>query len=164
KRVKVGRAAADSSFEAYAALVLNRRSARADGLAQRVRLARDHRYATRDPGARRAAAPPGHRAAQRRGHAAAPVPDPLERAAEAPRDQAAARLLALDSRPRALPRQRVLPEGIARCGAPAPSPGAEDARGARDPLFAPPARREAARNRPRHRADRLRQVDRSEER
>ena len=63
----------------------------------------------RDPRARAHRAPRGLRAARRRGHAAALLPDPLERAAEAPRDQAPARLRVLDSRRRALPRQRLLP-------------------------------------------------------
>ena len=50
------------------------------------------------------------------------------------RDQAAARLLAFDSRPRPLPRQRLLPARVDRRGL-SPDPGRdEDARGARHPV------------------------------
>ena len=87
------------------------------------------------------------------------LPDRLDRAAEAARDEAPARLLVLGSGPRALPRQRLLPAREHRRRVPH-DPGADqDARGA-EPARAPlRARRQAARPRPRHRPDRLRQVD-----
>src|SRR5712691_7446726 len=154
--VKEPRRAADSSFEAHAALLFHRRFARADGRAQRVRPARDPAFAAGDPRARVDRAPGRLRAADGRGHPAAALSDPLERAPEAARDQAAARFLAFDPRARAVSRQRLLPEGIDRRRVPPHSRRAEDARGARDPGHVAPACRKAARDRSDHRADRLR--------
>ena len=89
----------------------------------------------------------------------APVPDPLDRAAEDPRDAPADRLLALDSRARALPRQHLLSARRPRRRLPADPGQDQDARPARPPGAAQRARRQAARARARHRADRLGQVD-----
>src|SRR5436190_2306632 len=157
--VKKGSPRADSSVEAYAAHLFNRRSARADGRAQRVRPARDHRHAAGHARAREHRAPRRLRAADGRGYAAAALPGPFERAPGAARDQAAARFLPLDSRPRAVSRQRVLPARVPRGGLPADPRRAEDARGAGPSRVAPSVGGEAARNRPRHRPDGIRQVD-----
>ena len=67
--------------------------------------------------------------------------------------------LALDPGPRPLPRQRLLPARGARRRLPRHPGGAEDARGARPAALARRAGDAAARPRPRHRPDRLRQVD-----
>src|SRR6185437_11677984 len=84
-------------------LVFGRRSARADGGAERVGSARDRWRAPGGARARQARAPAGNPAADPRGDAAAALPDPLHRAAEAPGARAPDRPRALDSGPRALP-------------------------------------------------------------
>ena len=102
---------------------------------------------------------PGLGEAHVRRDAHARLRDPLDRAAEAARDEAPARLLVLRAGPRALPRQRLLPARERRRRVP-PDPGpdpharrAAHARAALRPV------REAARPRARDRPDRLRQVD-----
>ena len=87
------------------------------------------------------------------------LPDSLDRAAEVPRDEAPARLLLLDSRPRALPRQRLLPAHERRSRLPADPADDQVARAARDAAAALRALRQASRAHPRHRPDRLGQVD-----
>src|SRR3954470_24436945 len=62
-------------------LVFGRRSARADGGAERVGSARDRWRAPGGARARQARAPAGNRPADPRGHPAAALPDPLDRAA-----------------------------------------------------------------------------------
>ena len=94
-----------------------------------------------------------------RRHAHARLPDLLDRAAEVPRDEAAARLLLLDSRARALPRQRLLPAHERRRRLPADPADDQVARAARDAAAPLRPLRQAARAHPRHRPDRLRQVD-----
>ena len=85
--------------------------------------------------------------------------DPHRRPAPAPGDQLAARLRLLDPRPRALPRQRLLPARRDRRGLPSDPVRADLDRRARAArggarVHAPPARLRA-----RHRSDRLGQVD-----
>ena len=71
------------------------------------------------------------RRSRRSRHAAAPLPHPLERAAEALRAEAPAGLLALDPRARPLPRQRLLPARVDRRGLSSHPHRDQDARGAR---------------------------------
>src|SRR6266516_4082039 len=117
--------------------VFNRRFARADGGAERVRSAH-HRG--RAPGRTRARAPraaPGDPAPDGGDEPAAPLPHPLDRAAEAARDQPSDRPRSLDSRPRALPRERVLAARSPGCRL-SPDPDRDqDARGARHPVEPP---------------------------
>src|SRR5580765_5595729 len=80
-------------------LVFGRRSARADGGAERVGSARGCRRAPGGARARQARAPAGNPAADARGHAAAALPSPLDGAAEAPRAEPPDRLRPLDSGP-----------------------------------------------------------------
>src|SRR3954471_24007179 len=140
-------------------LVFGRRSARADGGAERVGSARDRWRAPSCARARQARAPAGNPAADPRRHAAAALPDPLHRAAEAPGARAPDRPRALDSGPRALPRERLLAARVARGSLPPDPDGDQDARGARHPVGAPRPDRSPARARARHRPDRLRKVD-----
>src|SRR6266545_7835583 len=93
----------------YAAGQLHRRAARAHGGTECLRPPCDDGDTPCDSRARRGAAARGLRLADLGGHAAAPLPHPLERAAEAARAEAAARLLAFDPGTGALPRQRLLP-------------------------------------------------------
>ncbi len=126
---------------------------------RRVRPPPDGRLAAGDPRQRPPRAPVGSRDAAAGGDPDARVPDPLDRAAEDARDAPADRLLALDSRPRALPRQHLLSARGRRRRLPAHPGHDQVARAARPARAALRARREAARARARHRADRLGQVD-----
>ena len=86
---------------------------------QMVQLNASDLHVTRRLAARRAPARPSRalrrrRRADRRGHARPALPHPLDRAAEAARDQPPARLRALDPGRRPLPRQRLLPARDAR--------------------------------------------------
>src|SRR5689334_8167088 len=98
----------------YARGQLNRRAARTHGGGECLRPPCDHGDAPRYSRAWRSAAPRGLRTAQRRADAATALPDSFERAAEAFRDQPAARLLVLDAGSGALPRQRLLPARVDR--------------------------------------------------
>ena len=82
----------------YAAAHFHRRPARADGRARRVRPARHGREPAGVPCARAHRARRRLRAAHRGRHACAPLPHPLERAAEELRAEAPARLRVLRSR------------------------------------------------------------------
>src|SRR5918912_761251 len=107
--------AADSSPEGHAGdASLNRCAARAHGGAGRLGPARDCGNGAVRPRARHAPAGRGRGAADPRRHAPAPLPDPLDRAAEEPRGRAPDRHGLLDPGPRALPRQRLLPARRAR--------------------------------------------------
>src|SRR6266540_2735939 len=134
----------------YAAGQLHRRAARAHGGTECLRPPCDDGDTTCYSRARRSRAAGRLRVALAPGNAGAPLPDPLERAAEAARAQPPARLLVLDARTGTLPCQRLLPARVDRGCLPSDPDGAEDARGARHPGLAARARREAARARPRH--------------
>src|SRR5438876_12399989 len=140
----------------YAAGQLHRRAARAHGRAGRLRPPCDRGDAPCYSRAWRSRAARRVRLTHPGRDAGAPLPDPLERAAEAPGAEAPARLFPLDPRPRPLPRQRVLPARVPRSRLPPDPDRAQDARGAEYSRVAPPARREAARARARDRTDRLR--------
>ena len=138
----------------------DRRTARRHGRARRVRPPPDGRLAAGDPRQRPARAAAGSREADARGDADAHLPDPLDRAAEAPRDAPADRLLALDSRASrasaSTPTSSARAVGAAFRLIPAEIKTLEEL-GMPDAALR--ARREAARPRARHRPDRLRQVD-----
>ena len=134
----------------------DRRAAHPDGRARRLRPPPRRRLAARDARERPARAASGRPEDRARRDAHAHLRNPLHRAAEAARDEAPARLLVLDPRPRPLPRQRVLPADERRRRVPA-DPGADqDARGAPDARAPLRAGRQAARPRARDRPDRLR--------
>ena len=137
---------------------LDRRPAHRDGRAQCVGPPPDGRRAGGDPCQRAARAPGESRHAHARPAPHAPLPDPLDRAAEGPRDAPADRLLALDSGSRASASTPTF-SGRPRRRLPAHPGHDQDARAARPAGAAHRVRREAARPRARHRADRLGQVD-----
>src|SRR2546430_15061220 len=93
----------------YAGGQLNRRAARTHGGAECVGPPCDGGDTPRYSRAWRSGAAGWLRPALAGGDPAAPLPNSLERAAEAVRDQAAAGLLPFDPWPRPLPRQRLLP-------------------------------------------------------
>src|SRR5438093_12260208 len=100
----------------YARGQLNRRAARAHGGGECLRPPCDDGDAPCYSRAWRSRAPRRLRHARRRADAAAAVPHPFERTAEELRAQPPARLLVLDPRPRALPRERLLPARVDRGG------------------------------------------------
>ena len=111
----------------------DRRPARADGRARRFRPSRHGRQPARVPRARAHRARRRLRAVHAGRHARAALSHPLERAAEALRAEAPARLRVLDAGPRPLPRQRLLPARSRRRSVPSHSAGDQVARGARPP-------------------------------
>src|SRR6266487_358936 len=136
--------------------VFDRRPARADGDAKCVGSAHHRGRAPGGARARPPRAPAGLRAANRRRDAAAALPHPLDRAAEAPRARPPDRPRALDPRSRALPRERVLAARVPRRGLPPDPDRDQDPRGAGHPVEPARAHRPAPRPRSRYGPDRLR--------
>src|SRR6266508_291486 len=116
----------------YAGGQLNRRAAREHGGGERLRPPCDHGDTPCYSRAWRSRTAARLRGTDFGRDAAAPLPHPFERTAEAARAQPAARLFVLDSRTGALPRQRLLPARVDRGSLPFDPDRAEDARGARD--------------------------------
>src|SRR5262249_25260959 len=103
---------------------LDRSAAHRDGRAGRLRPAHHGWLTTGDPRQRPARPPAGDRGHAARADALTRLPHPLNRAAEAVRDEASARLRLRDPWARPLPRQRLLPAGERRRRVP-PDPDAD---------------------------------------